>query len=149
MQEWLARFTALRKESSLGRARDEDTFSPATKSLILHTYEVCYPAMRRRVLSEGLGDWDAFVAHRVATDETVCALKNNEHADSLHIFSDLIRRFAECVGTPSDSVGDDEDVLEFHRLCMRIRNMMSNHEFSAFLNEHICKSNPSPYSSLA
>ena len=140
VQEWLVRFMALRRECFLGRAREGDAFSPVEQSLILHTYAVCYPEMGHRVLSEGLGNWDAFVAHRVATDEDVRKLKNHEHADNLEIFSDLIRRFADCMGTPTDSLGEDEDVLEFHRLCMSIRDVMSNHEFSVFLDEHICKS---------
>ncbi len=59
-KEWLAEFTALRKASA-GGTRNGDTFSLAEKSFILHTYRVCHPAMRQRVMSQGFGDWKAFV----------------------------------------------------------------------------------------
>ncbi|PIL29543.1 hypothetical protein GSI_08351 [Ganoderma sinense ZZ0214-1] len=152
-KEWLARFAALRKESRTesesirvpgGVREGGDAFSPAEKSLILHTHRVCYPAMRRRALTQGFGDWDVFVQGNwqdVATYGDDPTLAQGEHADNTQKFSELVRRFADCVRNSgdSDSLGGDEDVLEFHKLCMAIRDMMSNRGFSAFLNGHICQ----------
>ncbi len=145
LEKWLAQFSALGRDSESKCAENAqwgDVLSPLERRFILHTYQVCYPAIHRQTALRGFCDWDVFVqdTEDVASMETCMKPTEEEerlteqYADDLDAFSELVRSFMDCVSR--DSLGEDEEVLRFHKLCMTIRDKMSNNNY---LNEYVCK----------
>ena len=146
VEKWLTSFTTLRRESdSTGDEQRDGAFSPLERRFIVETYKLCYPAMYQEIVAHGLGDWAVFENERNAgTHAARLKLTNEEeqlregYAGELRVFSELVRTFANRVDR--DSLGKDEEVLQFHELCMKIREKMSDEGFMAYLNGYICKS---------
>ncbi|PIL26767.1 hypothetical protein GSI_11183 [Ganoderma sinense ZZ0214-1] len=143
LDTWLTQIADLRKEcESESMDRDEDSFSPLEEQFILHTYKVCYPAMHQLIKERNFGSWNTIVKERkpvpgyTPSKPTVEEAKlAQKYADEIRAFTGLVRSFAKCVSL--ESLGEDEDVLRFHKLCMNIRDMRSNKGFLDYLNTYI------------
>ncbi|PIL29544.1 hypothetical protein GSI_08352 [Ganoderma sinense ZZ0214-1] len=143
LAKWLAQLRDLREESeSMDRDSTALTFSPSEERFILYTYGVCYPAMHRLIKERGFGSWISFVKERKpvpgytpskpTVEEAELAQK---YADEIRAFSGLVRGFAERVA--HESLGEDGDVLRFHKLCVAIRDMRSNDGFLDYLDTYV------------
>ncbi|KAI1787790.1 hypothetical protein LXA43DRAFT_682552 [Ganoderma leucocontextum] len=155
---WFAQFMALRKEPNLkstgdlkstddlkstGDRRRIDMLSHSERVFVLQIYSLCYPAMRQRIINEGLGFWNFFAnAHKPVTD--VPALTPTEEEKQLR------EKYAEGLQELSTSVDDfiafishtpstDDDMLQFHQSCLSIRNIMESdgHGVWRFLDEYV------------
>ena len=145
LENWIAHFNAMRAEPDSTRNMDRDSpCSPCEERFILYTYEVCYQSMYQQVAEHGFGDWNSILNRQTPVPGEIIWTPAEEevrltqqYADELRAFSDLVQRFAKCVS--HDSLGGDEDVLQFHKLCMAIKDMRSNPGFLRYLDEYIRK----------
>ena len=146
LEKWIAHFNAMCKNyNSMGNAHlDAASISPCERRFILYTYELCYPSMYQQIVEHGFGDWNSILnrqtpvpGENIWTPAEEEVRLTQQYADELRAFSDRVQRFAKCVSR--DSLGGDEDVLRFHKLCMEIKGMRSNPGFLGYLNEYIRK----------
>lgn len=144
VRRWLDLFSELRKERKRdGGVPHDGLVSESEKRFMLYTHHLCYPAMRQRAISKNLYEWDAFIELTVPGPDTEAMEPIDEEEerlreelkDELRHLSELAQAFVESISRVD--LGEDEDVLQFHALCLAIRDPMKGAAPERFLN--ICK----------